>query len=106
MVVGSLAVLFAALVSPPPLTAAVLVMLAGALAATLTVTVMEGKLALAASASLRVQVSVGTSQLHPEPDIPAVPTRRSSDLTTVTIPELGPVPLLLTVIVYVAPTWP
>ena len=42
MVVASLAVLFAVLLSPPPLTVAVLVTLDGALLATFTVTVMSG----------------------------------------------------------------
>jgi hypothetical protein len=42
MVVGSFTVLLAGLVSPPPETVAVLVTLFGALAETLTVTVMAG----------------------------------------------------------------
>ena len=42
MVVGSLAVLLSSLTSPPPKTVAVLVTLAGALVATLTVRVMGG----------------------------------------------------------------
>ena len=42
MVVGSLAVLLAVLVSPPPDTVAVLVTLAGALPATFTVRVITG----------------------------------------------------------------
>jgi hypothetical protein len=42
MVVGSLAVLFARLVSLPPETLAVLVTLAGAFVATLTVTMIAG----------------------------------------------------------------
>ncbi len=42
MVVGSFAVLFAVMNSPPPETVAVFVTLAGAFAATLTVRVIEG----------------------------------------------------------------
>src|SRR5204862_7919535 len=65
-VVGSLAVLFAAFTSPPPLTVAVFVTLAAALAATLTVTVKEDDLTLATSRSLMVQACGETQQLQLE----------------------------------------
>jgi hypothetical protein len=57
IVVASLAELLPVFVSPPPDTLTLLVTLAGAVAETLTVTVMAGKLALAAAALLVVQVT-------------------------------------------------
>src|ERR1700719_3921608 len=106
MVVGSLDALFAALVSPPPFTVAVLVTLAGALAATLAVSVMAGKADPMARTSLRVQVSVASVHVQPVPLTAVGVSPGGSVSTTVTTPELGPVPTLATVIEYVAPTCP
>jgi|HubBroStandDraft_6_1064221.scaffolds.fasta_scaffold838469_1 hypothetical protein len=97
IVVGSLAV--AVLVAPPPEAAAELVRLAGALAATLTVSVMAGKLAPAASTVVDVQVKVPKVQAQPVPlmVVAVRPVGRVS--TTVTVPLVEAVPELVTVIV-------
>src|SRR5207244_1963471 len=58
-VVGSVAVLLPGVVSPPPDTMAVLIKDGAALAATSTVTVIEGYAAPAASGSERLQFTVG-----------------------------------------------
>ena len=58
MLVGSLAVLFAVLVSPPPLTVAWFTTELAALRSTVTVMVIGGYEEPAASASARVQVTV------------------------------------------------
>src|SRR5690349_8287565 len=98
--VGSVAVLLAALMSPPPDTVAVLVTLAGALAATFTASVMGGYEAPEASASARVQVEVGpAAQVQPAPLMAAAARPAGSVSVTVTAPALGAVPALRTVMV-------
>ena len=100
IVVGSASLLLARLVSPPPETVAVLVTLAGALVATLTVSVSGGALAPAAIGSLRVHESVGTS-VHVQP-VPAnaVAVRPVGSVSvTVIVPIVAAAPAFLTVIV-------
>src|SRR5438552_960852 len=105
--VGSVAVLLAVFVSPPPDTIAVLIKDAAALAATL----MEiGR----ASCRERVESAVegeqltvwptGAPQVQPVPLalVGVMPTGKVS--LTVTVPEVGAVPTLLAVSVYVNPT--
>ena len=97
---GSVAVSFPVLLSPPPETVAELVTLEGALFATFTVKVIAGKLPLAARALLRVQVSVPKLQVQPVPARPVGMSPAGRLSTTVTVPLLGPPPgALLTVIV-------
>ena len=82
----------------PPDTPTWLVTLAGALVATLTVTVIAGKLAPAANAVLRVQVLVEQLQPVPVMDTKVRPVGTVS--VTVTVPLVGPAALaLLTVTV-------
>ena len=89
MVVGSEAESLPVLASPPPATVAVLVTLAGALAATFTVSVMAGKLAPGAAVVLVLQASVDTVQLHPVPVIAVAVKPVGSVSVTVTVPEVG-----------------
>src|SRR5689334_13863415 len=98
-IVGSVAVLLAALVSPPPETVAVLVTLAGALAATFTLSMMGGYEAPALSASARVQVVVASVQVQPLPAIAAAVSPAGSVSVTVTVPVLDAVPTLVTAMV-------
>ena len=97
MVVGSLAVTVP--VAPPPEAAAELVTLAEALAATLTVNVIAGKLAAAASTVVDVQVNVPSVHVQPVPLI-AVAVRPVGNVsTTVTVPLVDAVPEFVTVMV-------
>src|SRR5947208_13737090 len=68
MTVESLALLFSAVTSPPPETVAVLVTVAGALLATLTVMVRAGKNVVSARESERGQGPAGSGQDQPVPD--------------------------------------
>src|SRR5271170_7592001 len=97
IVVGSLAV--AVPVAPPPEAAAELVTLVGALAATLTVSVMAGKLAPATSTVVDVQVNVPSEQVQPVPAIAVAVRPAGSVSTTVTVPLVDAVPELVTVMV-------
>ena len=98
-VVGSDAVSLEVLVSPPPETATEFVTDAAALAATLTESVMTGKVRPAASTVLVVQVSVARVHPHPEP-LMAVAVRPAGNVsTTVTVPLVEPVPEFLAVMV-------
>src|SRR5439155_269500 len=100
IVVGSVAVLFAVFVSPPPETVAVLVTLAGASLATFSVRVITGYLVPPARASDRVQVSGAKVQDQPDPVIAvAVKPVGSVSATVTRAVVLETVPLLLTVIV-------
>src|SRR5205085_1610366 len=104
-VVGSVAVLLPGVVSPPPDTMAVLIKDGAALAATSTVTVIEGYAAPAASGSERLQFTVGPgAHIQPVPLalVRVMPTGKVS--VTVTVPEVDAVPTLLAVSVYVNPT--
>src|SRR5262245_9533428 len=95
--VTSLAALLAALTSPPPETLAVFVTLAGAVAATWTVMGIGGKLAPAPRVSLRVQVRVPREHVQPVPAIAAPVILLGSVSATVTVPLVGPEPMLVTV---------
>src|SRR5437773_11423507 len=113
MVVGSLSLLLAVLTSPPPDTVAVLVTLAGALLATLTVSV-KVELLLTFRAVGRVHVSVagpaaGSVLLQVQPeglgrDVAVRPTGSVSVI--VIVPLVGLPPLLVTTMLYVAPVCP
>jgi hypothetical protein len=96
MLVGSDAVAEA---DPPPDTVAMLVRLEGELVATLTVSVMAGKLAPAAFTVVDVQVSVPKVHVQPVPlmVVAVRPVGRVS--TTVTVPLVEAVPELVTMIV-------
>ena len=89
IVVGSEALLFEALTSPPPETVATFVSDAGAVAATETV---DGRCRIAragASASEREQVA-GTSQVQPVPDMPVTVRPAGGCSATVTAPDEEP----------------
>src|SRR5262245_17945161 len=92
--------------SPPPETRAVLTMVAGALLATLTVSVMGVYDAPAANASLRLQGPPGDGQLHSVPVIAVAVSPVGSESLTETVPLVDAEPLLVTVSVYLAPTCP
>ena len=98
IVVGSLAVTVP--VAPPPEAAAELVTLAGALAATLTVSVSAGKLAPAASTVVLEQGPEGRVQLQLVPEIAVAvrPVGRVS-VTVTPVAVVAAVPELVTVIV-------
>ena len=91
--------------SPPPLTLAVLVRLAGALLPTVTVRLILGYAVLGAKASPREQVNVWPATVQPQP-VP-VPLTGSKPVgkvsTTVTAPVLAPLPVLVTSSTNVAP---
>jgi hypothetical protein len=55
---------------------------------------------------LRIQVRVPRVQVHPVPLIAVAVSPEGNVSTTVTVPDVGPDPPLLTVRVYVAPVWP
>src|SRR5439155_778279 len=99
MVVRSFAISLAVLVSPPPETVTVFVTLAGALPATLTVSTIPGQKAAAAKESLRVQLVVARVQVHPVPERAVAVKLGGSESDTFTVPLVGPVPPLPTVIV-------
>ena len=106
IVVGSVAVLLPVLTSPPPATVAVLVRVAGALDATLTVSVSAGASAPAAIGPLCVHERGATVQVQPAP-LNAVGVRPPGRLSvTVIAPVVATPPAFFTVIVYVAPVWP
>jgi hypothetical protein len=100
MVVGSLAK--CVLKSPPPVTVAWFVMLAGSVLSTETVIVIAGKLAVAARASERVQFTNDVGKGEQDQPVPVmtvavIPKGRKS--LTWTVPTVATVPVLLTVIV-------
>jgi hypothetical protein len=101
MVVGSEAESLLVFVSPPPDTVTVLVTLAGALLATLTASVIAGKLPAAATTVVLVQVTVWLAipQLQPVPVALAGVSPAGTVSVTVAVPLVGPFPTLLTVIV-------
>src|SRR5258708_3858560 len=99
IVVASLAVLLAVLVSPPPETITELVMAIGALDAILTVMVMGGKASPAASTSERVQVSVPRFALQPVPPNAVAVMLAGRGSVTVMVPLDGAVPTLVAMIV-------
>ena len=98
IVVGSVAVSLAVLVSPPPETVTELTT-ETALADTLTVSVMAGKLAPAASTVLLVQGPAGCvqTQFVPEMDVAVRPAGTVSDTETAAV--VAAVPELVTVMV-------
>lgn len=57
-------------------------------------------------ASLRVHCSGVSVQAHAVPVNPVAVRPDGNVSATVTVPDVGPVPLFVTVIVYVAPGWP
>jgi hypothetical protein len=76
---------------PPPETVAVLVTLAEALAATLTVSMIGGWLAPGARTSLRVHVTVApTVQVQPEPVAAVAVSPAGKVSLTVTVPVVDP----------------
>jgi hypothetical protein len=100
MLVGSLATLFAVLVSPPPLTAAWLTTALGALARTVTVTVIGGYEVAAASAFARVHVTVwpaGAGHVHPVPAAAVGVSPAGNVSVTVTGAVVVAPPMLVTV---------
>src|SRR5271170_4955230 len=99
MLVGSVPVSLDVLDSPPPDTATELVTLAGALAETLTVSVMAGKLAPPDSTALVVQVSVAKVQTQPVPVMAVAVKLPGKVSTTVTLPLVDPPPEFFTVMV-------
>src|SRR5690349_13554065 len=91
--------------APPPETRACAVSNALALAATLTVTVIGGKLAPPTKASSRVQVA--PEHDHPAPNIAS--NERPVGRVSVTMigPDVGPALVaFVTAIEYTAPAWP
>jgi hypothetical protein len=98
-VVTSVAVLLAVFVSPPPLTVALLVRLAPALLATVTVRVMGEYAAPPPSGLVFVQVAVATVQVQPEPLIAVAVRPTGSVSARVTVPTIWPAPTLDTVTV-------
>src|SRR5436305_5152408 len=97
--VGSLAELLAWFASPPPETAAMFVRLAGALAATLTVTVTGGYAPPATRLFERVQVRLARFEVQPEPPI-AVMLRPAGKASVIVMdPEEAALPILVTMIV-------
>ncbi len=100
-VVGSVAVGVA--VSPPPLAVAELVTVAGAFAATLTVSIIGALDAPAAMTAALVHVTVCPAALHVQP-VPVAALNVSpvgSVSVTVIVPDVATFPELLTAIVYV-----
>src|SRR5258708_2289414 len=93
IVVTSVALLFAEFVSPPPLTLAVLVTLAGAAAEGLTVRVMAGWRAPGARTPRRVQESVAGAQDQPLPLIDVAVSPVGGVSVTVTPPLVGALPV-------------
>src|SRR5438876_339000 len=87
-------------------TVAVLVTAGGALAATFTVSVIEGYEAPAASTSLRVHGPAGWLHVQPVPPIAVAVRPEGSVSLAVTVPLVGPLPLLRTLSRYVAPNCP
>src|ERR1035437_6987593 len=105
IVVGSFAVLFAALLSPPPETVTLLVTVDGALFVTLTVRVIAGWLAPGTSAESRVQVNVARVHDQPPELILVAVSPLGSVSVMVIVPMASVSPLFVTVIVYCAPCW-
>jgi hypothetical protein len=104
--VGSLALLFAVFVSPPPETVAVFVTGEVAFAATSTVRLMMGDALLPFKTSDLVQLGVAlTVQDQPGPLIALAVKPAGKVSTTVTAPEEATVPRLFTIMKYV-PGWP
>jgi hypothetical protein len=97
MVVGSFAVSLDVLVSPPPATVAKFMTLAGAVADTLTVSVIVGKAVLADSIVFVVQLSATTLQTQPEPLMAVAVSPAGKVSTRVTVPLVTAVPELVTV---------
>jgi hypothetical protein len=99
-VVGSEAESLLVFVSPPPDTVTVLVTLAGALLATLTASVIAGKLPAATTVELvQVTVWLAIPQLQPVPVALVGVSPAGTVSVTVAVPLVGPFPMLLTVIV-------
>jgi hypothetical protein len=100
-VVGSVAV--GVFDAPPPVAVAEFVTVAGAFAATLTVSVIGVPAAAAAMTAALVQVTVCTTALHVQP-VPVAALNVSpvgSVSVTVMVPDVATFPVLLTAIVYV-----
>ena len=93
--------------SPPPVTATAFVTEAGALLATLTVSVIKGKLDPAAMVAGEVQESVATTQVQPDP-VMAVAVRPEGNVSikVTAVPSVGALPAFDTAMLYVAPAWP
>ncbi len=106
IVVGSAAPSLAVFSSPPPLTVPALTTVAGALGATLTVSVIVGYVAPAPSASARVHVSVASVHVHPAPAIAVALSPAGNASETTTTSDVGPAPAFATDTVYVAPVCP
>ncbi len=96
-VVTSDAMSFAVFASPPPLTVAVLAIVAGAFSATFTVKVMMGKLAPEANESFLMHVNVASVHAHPLPENAVAVRPPGNTSTTVTAVAVGPGPTLVTV---------
>src|SRR5438045_1187543 len=105
MIVGSIAVAVSKISREPEFTVVVLVTFAGAAMDTLTVTVIGGKLAPFRRKSLRVQVTVWAAimQVQPVPEAAVGVNPAGNVSVTVNGPGSSAVPVLLTVMVYVAP---
>src|SRR5438552_3884812 len=99
MIVGSLALSFPVLISPPPETFTTLMTVNGALLATLTASTIGGQIAPAPNASLRVQVRVPSVHVHPAPLIAVAVRLAGSVSLRVTLPTVGPVPAFFAVMV-------
>ena len=80
--------------------------LEGASLFTLMVSVIDGYETPPLKASARVHVSDERVQAHPVPDIAVAVRPPGNASVTVTVPVVAVEPLLVTVIVYVAPTCP
>jgi len=100
-VVGSVAV--GVFEAPPPLTVTELVTVAGAFAATFTVSVIEVPEPAAAMAAVLVQVTVWPTALHVHPvPVAALNVKPVGSVSvTVIVPEVATFPVLLTATVYV-----
>src|SRR4051812_38093242 len=106
MVMGSAALSLDVFAWPPPETRTRFVTFAGAFVATLTVTMIAGKLAPEASASERVQVKFVILKDQPEPLIAVAVRPSGRESVTVIVPEEALGPTFTTVIVHVSPRSP
>ena len=106
IVVGSEAVSLPVLVSLPPETTTVLVTEGGALVDTLTVSVITGYDVPAARASERVHVKLPMEQAQPAPLMVVAVRPAGRESVRLTVPMVGPPPLLVTVMMYCAPVCP
>ena len=107
MAVGSVDELLVVSLSPPPETETAFVTVAGAFAATSTVSVIGAKLEPAAAELFAIHLKVGgLKQAQPLPFIDVAVRPAGSVSMKVTVPLVAAAPELVTVTLYVAPVCP